>query len=315
MTTSGSDTTAGAPGPRERFPQLSGSIGVWTFAGDGLLPPDAGAMAAELEALGYAAAWIPEAIGRESFTGAGVLLAGTTTLTVGSGIASIYARDPITANAASRTLAAQYGGRFALGLGVSHRPMVEGVRHHEYAAPVAAMRAYLEAMDGAMFFAADASAPKPPRLIAALGPRMLEVAATAADGAFPYLVTPEHTAFARGELGAEPLLVVEQAVVLSDDRSEALRRAHAHLEIYTSLPNYSNNWRRLGFGDEDFVPGGSERLAEALVVHGDEAAIAARVAEHVAAGADHVCIQVLPAERAAVPSEDWRRLAEALIAN
>lgn len=298
---------------RERFATLSGTLGVWTHAGDGLDPGAAGEMAAVVEACGYSTLWFPEAVGREAFTGAGVLLAGTSTLTVATGIASIYARDAMAANAAARTLAAQYARRFVLGLGVSHRPMVEGVRGHDYSSPLEAMRAYLAAMDTALLFAAEADE-RPARLLAALGPKMLELAATAADGALPYLVTPEHTSFARGVLGPEPLLCVEQAVVLGADRDEALRRARAHLAIYLGLPNYANNWRRLGFGDDDLTDGGSERLCDALVASGDEQAIARRVQAHVDAGADHVCLQVLPAEARSAPFEEWRRLGQALVA-
>jgi probable F420-dependent oxidoreductase len=176
------------------------------------------------------------------------------------------------------------------------------------------MREYLEAMDGAPYFAGGGpdAEPAAPRVLAALGPKMLELARDRAAGAHPYLTTPEHTRQARDVLGDGPLLAVEQAVVLSEDREDFLRRAHAHLEIYTGLPNYRNNWLRLGFDESDMGRGGSERLADALVAHGDEAACLARVQEHLDAGADHVCLQVLPAEPFSPPREDWRRLAAAL---
>ena len=140
---------------------------------------------------------------------------------------------------------------------------------------------------------------------------MLEIGATLADGVHPYLVTPEHTARAREAVG-EKFVGVEQAVVLGQSREEFLKRAHAHLGFYTGLENYTNNWRRLGFGDEDFVRGGSERLCETLVVHGDEAAVLARVNEHRRAGADHICLQVLSDETNAPPLDEWRQLSEIL---
>ena len=149
------------------------------------------------------------------------------------------------------------------------------------------------------------------RVIAALGPKMLEVGATLADGVHPYLVTPEHTARARASVG-DKFVGVEQAVVLGRSREEFLNRAHAHLGFYTGLDNYKNSWRRLGFGDEDFVRGGSDRLCDALVVHGDESAVLERVDEHRRAGADHVCLQVLSDETLAPPFEEWRRLSSIL---
>jgi probable F420-dependent oxidoreductase len=172
------------------------------------------------------------------------------------------------------------------------------------------MRDYLTAMDAAPMMAPEGQL-RYARLIAALGPKMLEVGATLADGVHPYLVTPEHTARARAALG-DKFVGVEQAVVLGQSRDEYLKRAHAHLEIYTGLANYKNSWRRLGFAEEDFVRGGSERLCDALVVHGDEAAVLERVDQHRHAGADHVCLQVLSDETLAPPIEEWRRLSSIL---
>ncbi|HEY5265553.1 MAG TPA: hypothetical protein VIJ40_01940, partial [Acidimicrobiales bacterium] len=149
------------------------------------------------------------------------------------------------------------------------------------------------------------------RVLAALGPKMIKLSRELADGAHTYLVTPEHTRDARTQLG-DKFLGVEQAVVLETTRDEFLRRAHAHLEIYSGLDNYKNSWRRLGFGDEDFVRGGSDRLCDAMVVHGDESVVLARVNEHREAGADHVCLQVLGADPSAPPLIEWRRLASAL---
>lgn len=221
-----------------------GRVGIWTSSLDALTPAAAGQIAAELEAQGWGTLWFGEAYGREAFTQAGLLLAATGRMRVATGIANIWARDAVAANAASRTLAAAHGGRFVLGLGVSHRPLVERVRGGSYTKPVAAMREYLTAMAGATFYAAEADEPRPPVLVAALGPRMLEVARELADGSHPYLVTPQQTADVRAALGPDKLVAVEMGAVLTSDRETALRRAHAHLDIYTGLPNYRNNWLR-----------------------------------------------------------------------
>jgi probable F420-dependent oxidoreductase len=162
-------------------------------------------------------------------------------------------------------------------------------------------------MDQSPMLAAEGTT-RAARVIAALGPQMLKLAATLTDGAHPYLVTPAHTAQARSLLG-DKFLGVEQAVVLGQDREESLRRAHEHLEFYTGLPNYRNSWLRQGFTDEDLVRGGSTRLCDALVVHGDEASVLTRVREHLDAGADHVCLQVLGSDFGEVPLAEWRRLA------
>lgn len=290
-----------------------GRIGLWTGSLDGVPSAQAQELASEIDELGYGALWFGEAYGREAFTQAATLLSATRRMTIATGIASIYARDAVTANAAARTLTAAHPGRFLLGLGVSHVPIVEKVRGHDYGKPLTAMRAYLDRMDAAPYMAADAGPEPPPRVLAALGPKMLALSAERAQGAHPYLVTPAHTHRAREVLGEGPVLAVEQAAVLSEDRELAMQRAHAHLEIYTGLPNYRNSWLREGFGEEDLVRGGSERLAEALVVRGDEATIRARVEEHLAAGATHVCVQVLGEHIFSPPAEDWRRLAPALL--
>jgi probable F420-dependent oxidoreductase len=290
--------------------KLRGTVGVWTFAQETLTADRSGDIAAELQSLGYSAMWLPEAWGREAFTNAGLMLSATSSLIVATGIANIWARDAVAAHNAAKTLNAAYGDRFVLGLGVSHRPLVERLRGHEYVSPVAAMREYLTAMDAAPMLAPEGQL-RYARVIAALGPKMLEVGATLADGVHPYLVTPEHTARARAAVG-DKFVGVEQAVVLGQSREEYLKRAHVHLEFYTGLENYQNSWRRLGFTDEDFVRGGSDRLCDALVVHGDEDTVRARIDEHRNAGADHVCLQVLGDETNAPPFEEWRRLGSIL---
>ncbi len=288
-----------------------GRVGLWTAALDALEVPAARDAVAELDAQGWGALWFGEAYGREAFTAAQLYLSASERLVVATGIASIYGRDAVAANAAARTLEAAFPGRFVLGLGVSHAPLVERMRGHSYGRPVAAMRDYLDAMDAAPYAVAGRQEP-PPRVLAALGPRMLELARDRTAGAHPYLVTPELTARAREVLGDGPVLAVEQAVVLSDDVEEWRRRAHSHLEFYTGLPNYRASWVRQGFDEGDFVRGGSARLKDAMVVRGLDA-VPARVREHLAAGASHVCLQVVGADDLDVPRADWAALAEALL--
>lgn len=287
-----------------------GRTGLWTGALDALTVGQLREVAARLDAQGWGALWFGEAYGREAFTAAQLLLSASERMVVATGIASIWGRDAMAASAASRTLSAAFPDRFLLGLGVSHAPLVEGLRGHTYAKPLAAMRDYLAAMDAAPYHVADGTEPAP-RVLAALGPKMLELARDRAQGAHPYLVTPAHTARAREVLGAGPVLAVEQAVVLGADIDDWQARAHAHLEVYTGLPNYVQNWLREGFTTDDAVRGGSTRLKEALVPRGLEAGIA-RVQEHLAAGASHVCLQVLGADPFDVPYEGWERFAEAL---
>ena len=287
--------------------KLRGTLGLWTMTLDALAPRKSAEIAAEIESLGYRALWIPEAWGREAFTNASLLLSSTSSLVVATGIANIWGRDAVTAANGAKTLTAAFDDRFVLGLGVSHEPLVQRLRGHEYAAPLSVMEEFLLAMDKAPMFAEE-GATRVARVLAALGPKMLGLAATLTDGAHPYLVTPEHTRRARAILG-DKFLGVEQSVVLGQSREEFLRRAHEHLAFYTGLVNYQNSWRRLGFGDEDFVRGGSDRLCDAIVVHGDEEAVHASVQAHHDAGADHVCLQVLGHDRQALPLEEWRRLA------
>jgi len=289
---------------------LRGTVGIWTSTHESLPASRSGEVASELESLGYRAMWLPEAWSRESFTSAGLLLAATSSITIATGITNIWGRDAVTAANAARTLNAAYDDRFVLGLGVSHQPLVQRLRGHDYASPLDQMRQYLSAMEKVPMFAPEGDH-EFATVIAALGPKMLELGAALAHGVHPYLVTPEHTAIARGIVG-DKFIGVEQAVVVGESREVFLERAHQHLEVYTGLDNYRNSWRRFGFGDEDCVGGGPERLCDAMVVHGDEGAILARINEHRAAGADHVCLQVLGADLATIPGEQWRRLAPAV---
>jgi probable F420-dependent oxidoreductase len=289
-----------------------GTVGIWTGQLD--LQPAARAreVAAELEELGYGALWVPEAVGREALTHAGVLLDATTRLVVATGVANVFNRTPTAAAYAQRLLADDSGGRFLLGLGVSHSPMVEGMLGQTWDKPLARMRDYLTALDS-VFTVSPAPADTPPRVIAALGPKMLALAAELAWGALTYFVPVDHTPFAREHLGSGPQLMVEQAAVLTTDAEVARDAARKHMRIYLTLPNYVNNLRRLGWGDDDFADGGSDALVDALVAWGEPDAIAERVAAHREAGADHVCVQVVDADVTALPLEAWRTLAPALL--
>jgi probable F420-dependent oxidoreductase len=287
--------------------RLRGAVGVWTITHEGVRPRELGEFAQRLEDAGVDVLWTPEAYGREAMTGAQLVLERSSRLAVATGIASIYARDAMATAAASRSLADAFEGRFVLGLGVSHRPLVERARGGSYGPPIGAMTSYLDALDGAMVTSAEAEA-RAPVVLAALGPRMLGLAGLRTDGALTYLVTPAHTADARAALGPDGFLAVEQSVVVGHDREEYLRRAHEHLGWYTGLDNYRASWRRLGFTDDDFVRGGSERLCEAIVVHGDVDDVAERVDEHRRAGADHVCLQALGAHALEAPWAMWAEL-------
>jgi probable F420-dependent oxidoreductase len=220
------------------------------------------------------------------------VLAGTSRLIVATGIANIYARDAMAAASAQRGLNEQSGNRFLLGLGVSHKPMVTGMRGHAYGKPVATMRAYLEAMRAAPYMAPQPSEP-PLTVLAALGPKMLALAAEMADGAHPYCVTPEHTAEARRILGAGKLLCPEVMVLLETDPAKARAAGRSALSTYLQLENYVSNWRRLGYADADLAGGGSDRFVDANIAWGDEAAIRKRLQLFWDAGADHVCIQAI----------------------
>jgi probable F420-dependent oxidoreductase len=278
-----------------------GKLGVWTWL-DAFSTEEAAAFAARVEAWGYGALWVPEAVGREPFSLLGYLAAKTRSLVLATGIANIYARDAMTMRATRETLGESSQGRFLLGLGVSHAHLVAGVRKHEYGKPVATMRAYLEAMDAAIYMGPKPATPAP-IVLAALRPKMLELAREKTAGAHPYFVPPEHTARARQILGKGALLCPEQMVLLEKDASKARAIARANMKIYCGLPNYQNNLKWLGYGDADFADGGSDRLVDAIVAWGDEKVIADRIQAHLDAGADHVCIQPFRADGKPGPDE------------
>ena len=288
-----------------------GRIGIWTAQFDHQPWPAVAESAAELDELGYGALWFHEFHGREPFSQAALLLGATTRIPVATGIAVTYARDPMAMAAGQRTLCEAVPGRFLLGIGVSHRPTVEGTRGHTYGPPLTEMRAYLDAMEAAPFDSPRAV--EEPIVLAALGPKMLELARDRTAGAHPYFIPVEHTRRAREILGPGPLLAPELAVVLERDPSRAREIARRHTVPYLARENYTNNLRRLGCGDDDFMDGGSDRLVDALVGWGSLDDVVDRVNAHLDAGADHVCIQVLPAERSAIPRREWRELAGALL--
>jgi probable F420-dependent oxidoreductase len=271
-----------------------GKLGVWVSM-DSMTAEAAAALAKRVEEWGYAALWIPESRGRNALVHSSWLLANTQRLIVATGIANIYARDPMAMANGQRSIAEQSGGRFLLGVGVSHRGMVQQMRGHTYGKPVATMRAYLEAMREAPY-QAPAPPERPLTIVAALGPRMMKLSAELADGAHPYNTTVQHTVEARAILGPGKLLCPEVWVLLETDRTKAHQAARAALSRYLQLENYVNSWRRQNFGDKDLAAGGSDRFLDALVAWGDESAIRARIQDYWDAGADHVCIQPISLE-------------------
>lgn len=282
-----------------------GRFGFW-YPTDRLDGAGLGELARGAEALGCSHFWYPESTGYESLSLAGHLLAQSSRIAVGSSIANIYARDPVTARNGRRTLADFSGERFVLGLGVSHPPLVETLRGHRYAGPVATMRRYLE---GIAAEGPPLDDPARPVVIAALGPRMLELAAELCRGAIPYNVTPEHTERARAILGPGRWLAVEQKICLLEDADAARAAAREELARYMRLDNYRNNWLRTGFAADDMEGGGSDRLMDAMVAWGGAERVAERLREHFDAGADQVCIQPV----AAAGPPDWHGL-EAVLA-
>ncbi|MEV7969147.1 LLM class F420-dependent oxidoreductase [Sphaerisporangium sp. NPDC088356] len=271
-----------------------GQIGVWQAR-----PPFTPKLALSLEQLGYGTLWVggsPDGDLRLVEE----LLAATTTLTVATGIVNIWKDDPRTVGASFNRIEAAHPGRFLLGIGAGHPEATS-----EFTKPYAALESYLDGLDAA-------GVPVESRVLAALGPKVLRLSAERSAGAHPYLTTPEHTRQAREILGAGALLAPEQKVILSQDVDHARSLARQAVRMYLGLSNYTSNWRRLGFGDDDLAGEGSDRLIDALVVYGDPATVKRRIDEHLAAGADHVNIQLLT-DPDTDPLDDYRKLAEALI--
>jgi probable F420-dependent oxidoreductase len=286
-----------------------GAVGVWTFEAERMPAAAEREYARAIESLGFKVLWIPESLGsKEAFAHAGLLLAATKTLVVATGIANIWARDAVAMANGARALVDAYPDRFLLGLGVSHAPTVK-TRGQSYARPLEYMRRYVDAMDAAPYTGPKVDAP---RVLAALGPQMLRLSAERSLGAHPYFVPVEHTAVARKELGAGPLLAVEQAVVLSEDAAAARATARRHMKRYLELDNYANNLRRIGWAESDLAEGGSDKLVDAIVAWGGAGAIKSRIDEHKKRGADHVCLQVLRVDPSGSPTAELERIAKAV---
>ena len=297
---------------RDELRESLGRIGVWSFALEALTATEEREAVVEIESLGYRAIWIPESVeSREVFSHAAWILSSTGRAVVASGIANIWARDPTAMANGWRMLSDAYPGRFVLGIGVSHAGSVAR-RGGTYERPYTAMRDYLDAMDRA-----PSAAPEPdvtPRLVlAALGPRMLGLAAERAHGVHPYFVPVEHTAFARQRLGPGPVLAVEQTVVLESDPSEARRVARGFALDYLQTENYARNLRREGWTDADVAGQGSDALIDAVVAWGDVDRVAVRVRQQLDAGADHVCVQVVAEDELDPCLPQLRELAPALL--
>jgi probable F420-dependent oxidoreductase len=289
--------------------QLAGT-GVWSgqlrYGGD---PGERRAAATELEALGYSALWLPGGIGGAIFDDCRALLEVTERVPLATGILNLWMHTPEETAEGHAAVTRDFPGRFLLGIGISHGPLVDSIEAGRYQKPLAKTRDFLEALDRA-----DPPVPVDERALAALGPKMLELARDRTAGAHPYLVAPEHTHDARAILGPGKLLAPEQHVFLGTDAAEARAAARNSLQIYLGLPNYTNNWLRYGMTPDDLADGGSDRLCDTLVAWGDEDAVAQRVQEHHDAGADHVCIQVVTAPDAPPSSamDMLRALAPAL---
>jgi probable F420-dependent oxidoreductase len=280
-------------------------VGIWSSQlryGD---QGEAGEAAAELEELNFEALWIPD-VGGPVLDSVDHLLSSTKNVVIATGILNLWMHEPADVAARYAQLTAAHGERFLLGIGVSHAPLIDSKEPGLYRKPLAATRKYLEGID-----ATEHPVPVANRVLAALGPKMLELAATRSRGAHPYLVTPDHTRYAREHLGEGPLLLPEQTVLLTTDADEARSLGTDWLRSYLALPNYANNLLRSGFTEED-VTSVSDRLFDAIIAWGDEETVLRRVREHHDAGADHVCVQVLTADPRDFPREQWRRLAAAL---
>ncbi|MBS0549218.1 MAG: TIGR03620 family F420-dependent LLM class oxidoreductase [Proteobacteria bacterium] len=266
-----------------------GRLGVW-YSTDKLDGAGLADLVRTVEKNGYSALWYPESRGYESMSLGDYLLSKSEKLTIGSSIANIYARDPYAARRGMVSLNGLHGGRFILGLGVSHIPMVEGLRGGRYDKPLGTMRAYLDALHK------DLPAEEAPVVLAALGPKMLELSAEKSMGAVPYNVTPNHTAKAAKILGPKKVLAVEQKVTVEADPAKARALGRKELSRYMVLPNYRNNWLREGFSETDLANGGSDKFIDAMCLWGDVPTIKKGLRAHFDAGATHVAVQPVHAD-------------------
>ena len=273
-----------------------GRLGAWGHL-DSLPIDEARAYARRVDELGYGTLWVPETVGREPFTLLGLLAAETNEILLGTSIVGIWGHDAQTTRMAAMTLQEATGGRLVLGIGVSHQHLAEKLRGHTFERPLSRMREYLAAYRAAIYKGPIAEGVgDPPILVAALRERMLTLAASDADGAFPYLVTPERVAWMRGVLDAaappdgRPNLAVSMPAVLETDLRAARDAARAYLTPYLRTPAYQASWAEQGFDAGDWEKPGSDRLVDAMVVHGDVEVLRERIGELVAAGADHVAV-------------------------
>jgi probable F420-dependent oxidoreductase len=260
----------------------------------------------EMERLDYGTLWYGEALAQETFARGAIYLAATERLVIASGIANIWARDAAAMANGGRTLTEAWPGRFILGIGVSHAPLVR-IRGHHYERPYSAMRAYLDAMDAAPWHGPEAELP--PIVLAALGPRMVGLAGERTAGAYPYFTTTAHIREVRGILGPEPFLAADLPVVLAGDLAAARAIGDRHLSQYLGSANYRNNLLRIGWSEGDLETLGSDALFEAMVAWGDLDRIGDRVRERFEAGADQVVLNLVAADASALPLDELRRLA------
>jgi probable F420-dependent oxidoreductase len=285
-----------------------GRYGIWKAGFRFSDEREACAAAATVEELGFTTIWLPDVGGDDLFPRIAALLRATQGLTVATGVMNLWAHDPTAVAKSCTAVQDQYPNRLMLGIGVSHAPYAEKLGG-DYSRPLSRVSDYLDALD---------NAPEPvaahARMLGALGPRMLAMAGERTAGAHPFLVTPEYTAEARKVLGPDRILAPEVGVVVDQDEARGREIARQRLQGLFALPNYANNLRRLGFGDDDLTPPGSDRLVEALTAWGDEAAASTRLQQHLDAGADHVAIHVLGRPgHPEFPVAEWRRLASVLL--
>jgi probable F420-dependent oxidoreductase len=285
-----------------------GTIGVWAAQLRSRDRSKIKNIAATLEQLGYGTAWIPGGAGGDLFGDVDAALEATSEIVVATGILNIWMHGAAETAAWHADSRERHPGRTLLGLGASHARLVESATDQLYRKPLSALRGYLDELD-----AAPSPVPADQRILAALGPKMLELAAERSLGAHPYLIDPEHTRIARETLGPDAVLAPELKVVLDTDPERARAVARGHLASYLELPNYTRNLLRTGYEEADLDGGGSNRLIDGVVAWGDADAVVRRAQDHIDAGADHVCVQVLTAERRDVPLAAWRELAPALL--
>jgi probable F420-dependent oxidoreductase len=295
-----------------RARQILGRVGVWVPELNLLSAQSSIAAVQALEDIGYSTVWLGEALGKDVFSNASILLSASQRITVAIGIASIWARDAVAMGAAERTVAEAFPHRWVLGLGVSHAASVERIRGHAYRHPLRAMSDYLDRLDAAPL---QSAAPEvaSPRILAALGPRMLQLAAARTAGAHPFLVSVDHTRWARGLIGSQPVLAPEQAVILETGADRARTVARSHLRGFLRLPNYRANLTRMGYLGADLENDGSDGLIDDLVAWGSVDAVVERVNAHLEAGADHVAVRIISSDVSRVPLDEARQLAPALL--